>query len=248
MPRTIGRLTSAFTSLPTIKDGWKGLRTRSGRAMFKANEVNGGGVRTRKLSDRLRDLCIHMVDIEVGTANDGYRAPRIRQKQFVPINHKTIRCDEGAPPSTANAAPTLGTALSSKLKSQLNSDASGMGIACGEANCPACRLPDADQPKERYIFFSDYIMWWNRARGRCMRCSVPLAFTQSKPHLLGNGEVRMTKGRHLPTGPKKCVFTLQRRDQRLHHFGSNISEVVCFSCNCSAKSGGPSSQNVHCTN
>ena len=47
------------------------MRTRSGRAMFKANEVNGGGVRTRKLNDRLRDLCIHMVDIEVGTADDG---------------------------------------------------------------------------------------------------------------------------------------------------------------------------------
>ena len=161
------------------------------------------------LGARLIRMCISMPSIEQGTTD------RRRARGFEPLNRNTFN-EDGRPVND----PWL-RVLTDKLSAAKSSDAKGFRASCNNAACPTCMTPDAQQPQnERYIFYHDLINWWNLSKGHCMnpQCHKKLVW-----------------GNYGAGAPRQNVWTLQREDQKLPHFVSNICSVVCHHCNvCSA--------------
>jgi hypothetical protein len=194
---------------------WLTLRYESGEQIGELT-FTSGDIRARnakKMGTNLRKLLQDRPEVQ----NPPSKQPANvhNAKSFLRLTESRID-----PSETRLDKGSISAACYHRVMSAIKSDSSTMRASCGDPECPSCRLPEAQQPDERYMFFQDVVYWWNACRGKCMAkgCRRPLKWWKEKDEKGGDG------------------WSLQRGDGRINHYASNIAGVLCTSCN--SRTGG----------
>lgn len=179
--------------------------------MFLAWELNGTYRLT--IGQRMQRILTHHPEIRT--------APSALPKRFrVPAGFRLLQPNSIDTDCTWNPRDRgkLEYLIYDKVDTACTLDLRSMQASCRnlpdhDPNCMHCRFLECDQPVERQLFVQDVMWWWNVARGRCMSCRASFC------------------------GRKRVSWSLQRRDDRVNHYPSNICAVLCVSCNAHASPG-----------
>jgi hypothetical protein len=191
---------------------------------------------------RLRSL-LHRYPLCLGvpsTPYDGdlaYRGSKCASCHFRPIKLSSFKDSDTIRFPSNNYNPVLAM-LYQKISGAHEADVKGTDSGA--------RLPEADQRKEREIFFTDVIAWYNHSKLRCKVCSLQLTLALLHPiqHIptlvLQDCGKSCKRWSDNPGATMGCddpdVWSLQRKFGVLYHQPSNICGVVCTHCNSKANS------------
>ena len=179
---------------------------RAGEPMFASRDIRGRN--SKPLGTNLQKLLHDRPEVQ----NPPSKQPvNVRNaKNFLRVTEARID-----PSEKKRSAGSISAACYYRVISAVKADSKSMRSACGDPACPTCRLPEEQQPDERYLFFHDVVFWWNACRGKCMAkgCRRALQWHKEIGEKGGDG------------------WSLQRGDHQINHYASNIVGVLCGSCN-----------------
>jgi hypothetical protein len=184
---------------------WKSLTKENGAPMFQRGEITGKIC--KPLGTKIRRLLQHRPEV-------------LNPPSLQPANVRNasgflrLTPDRIDPSETKGTLGSISASLADRVQHARSNDCAAMRAACGDADCPICRLPEAQQPDEPLIFHHNVAYWWNACRGKCMSstCRRVLRW-HSERKIAGD------------------CWTLQRGDNRINHVPSNIIGVLCVDCN-----------------